>query len=199
MVSMEPTTAANASTWLPPACLLSGMGWNAAGAEDPYGAVSSEISDSLEKGDLPARNSKPGQARSSRTAAYHSRQHSLFRANPLLTSTCDNKNISLQNESQAAVTHPRSWAQSTGHPYSLPTVHLTGRRFVCSDDWSLSQPEICDRSVSPDSAGSLVIRQCSLLCRLEGPEPQPRPLHAQRCQVESPVQRCAGCEQRVSQ
>ena len=56
-VSMEPTTAARASTLeQPPAILFSGMGWKAAGAEDPYGPVSPEMSDSRENGDRPAKH-----------------------------------------------------------------------------------------------------------------------------------------------
>ena len=56
---MEPTTAAKASTLeQPPAILFSGMGWNAAGAEEPYGPVSSETSDSRENGDRPAQGSQ---------------------------------------------------------------------------------------------------------------------------------------------
>ena len=52
---MDPTTAASASTFAGPAILLSGT---AAGADEPYGAVSSDISDSLEKGDLPVEHAK---------------------------------------------------------------------------------------------------------------------------------------------
>ena len=58
-VSMDPTTAAKASTLeQAPAILFSGMGWKAAGAEDPYGPVSSEMSDSRENGDRPAQENR---------------------------------------------------------------------------------------------------------------------------------------------